>query len=80
MATKPSTAEIKPTTDINLNGIPENEVIPTDATHMHFGKGQTECDLRLSPGKHTLTLQFANGAHLSYGPKFSKTISITVEK
>lgn len=53
--------------------------VPADATHIHFGKGQTEYDLNLSPGKHTLTLQFADGAHRSYGQELSKTISVTVE-
>ena len=59
--------------------IPEGQVVPADATHLHFGKGQTETELHLTPGKHTLTLQFANGAHISYGEAMSSTISITVE-
>ena len=58
--------------------IPEGQVVPADATHLHFGKGQTETELHLTPGKHTLTLQFANGAHVSYGETMSSTISITV--
>ncbi|MCU6434249.1 DUF4399 domain-containing protein [Undibacterium sp. Jales W-56] len=52
--------------------------VPFDEKHMHFGKGQTEVELSLPPGKHTLTLQFGNGAHQSYGPGMSKTISVTV--
>ncbi|MCK0506077.1 DUF4399 domain-containing protein [Aromatoleum anaerobium] len=52
--------------------------VPTDATHLHFGKGQTETTLKLAPGKHTLTLQFADGLHQSYGPGFSDTISVHV--
>ena len=59
--------------------IPEGQVVPADATHIHFGKGQTETELHLTPGKHKLTLQFANGAHVSYGKAMSSTISITVE-
>ena len=31
-------------------------VIPMDATHKHYGKGQTEATLQLTPGEHTLTL------------------------
>jgi len=46
---------------------------------MHFGKGQTETDLTLVPGKYTLTLQFANGAHQSYGEPMSKKIEVTVK-
>ncbi|NMG53816.1 DUF4399 domain-containing protein [Aromatoleum aromaticum] len=52
--------------------------VPTDATHLHFGKGQTETTLKLPPGKHTLTLQFADGLHQSYGPGLSDTISVHV--
>lgn len=52
--------------------------VPTDATHLHFGKGQTETTLKLPPGRHTLTLQFADGLHQSYGPRFSNTIRVHV--
>ncbi len=58
--------------------VPEGDVLPADDTHIHFGKGQTETEVELTPGKHTLTLQFANGAHLSYGPDMSQTITVEV--
>jgi hypothetical protein len=57
----------------------KGQVVPSDETHIHFGKGQTSDTLKLSPGSHTLTLQFANGMHESYGQDWSKTIAITVE-
>lgn len=53
--------------------------VPADAKHLHFGKGQTETSVELPPGKHTLTLQFADGLHQSYGPAMSKTIEIDVK-
>lgn len=56
-----------------------DEVVPADEKHFHFGKGQTETDLTLTPGKHKLTLQFANGAHRSYGKAWSKTIEVEVK-
>ena len=59
--------------------IPAGETVPKDATHMHFGKGQTETMLALESGAHTLTLQFANGVHSSFGEELCKTINITVE-
>jgi hypothetical protein len=59
--------------------IAEGQPVPTDDTHKHFGKGQTETELELAPGVHSLTLQFADGAHLSYGPKLSQTINIEVK-
>lgn len=59
--------------------VPKGKVIPADATHLHFGKGQAETTLTLKPGRHTLTLQFADGAHQSYGEMMSQTITITVK-
>lgn len=58
--------------------IPEGQVVPMDTKDIHYGKGQTEGVLELSPGKHTLTLQFADGAHRSYGKKMAKTITVFV--
>ena len=59
--------------------IAENEPIPSNETHIHYGQGQTEANLTLEPGKHTLTLQFGDGLHLSYGEKLSSTIKIKVK-
>ena len=58
--------------------IEKGQVVPMDKTHLHFGKGQTTDTLKLAPGTHTLTLQFANGVHDSYGEEWSKTITINV--
>jgi len=56
------------------------EAVPTGSDkHLHFGKGQTETLIKLAPGTHTLTLQFANGAHVSYGEKMRSTISVTAK-
>ena len=63
---------------INGGAVPAGEPVPADEKHLHFGKGQTETEISLAPGKHTLTLQFGNGAHQSYGPVMSKTITVTV--
>jgi hypothetical protein len=57
---------------------PEGQVVATDATHLHFGKGQMEAAPVLTPGPHTLTLQFADSAHMSYGESMSKTVHVTV--
>ena len=55
------------------------EVIPMDATHKHYGKAQTEGELELEPGKHKITLQFANALHESYGKEFAKQITVNVK-
>ncbi|VTZ28492.1 conserved hypothetical protein [Methylocella tundrae] len=59
--------------------VPKDEIIPANEKSIHFGKAQTETQLTLPPGKHTLTLQFGNGGHLSYGPALSSTITVDVK-
>ncbi len=57
----------------------KGQIVNKDSTHLHFGKGQTVDTLKLSPGTHTLTLQFADGVHQSYGKDWSNTITIVVK-
>jgi hypothetical protein len=64
---------------IDTAPVKRGESIPADATHLHFGKGQTETTVKLPPGKHTLQLQFADGAHRSYGDAMSATITVVVK-
>jgi hypothetical protein len=59
--------------------MPKGDVIPATDKSLHFGKGQTETILTLPPGDHTLTLQFGDGAHRSYGPELSQTITVHVQ-
>jgi Domain of unknown function (DUF4399) len=63
---------------INKDFFPPGQVIPTDDTHRHYGKGDTEAVLDLPPGDYKLTLQFADGLHRSYGKDLSATINIRV--
>ena len=63
---------------INRGPMRKGKVIPTDAMHPHYGKGQTEASLKLAPGDYKLTMQFADGLHRSFGPKWAATISIKV--
>lgn len=83
MEVKPA-GEIVPNTGhhhllIDGASAPQGEAIPADGQHLHFGKGQTETQISLPPGTHILTMQFANGAHQSYGAGMSRTINITVK-
>ncbi|WP_322014455.1 DUF4399 domain-containing protein [Paraburkholderia sp. J12] len=59
--------------------LPQGEVVPVSDKSIHYGKGQTETDITLPPGDHTLTAQFADGAHHSYGPEWSQTITVHVK-
>jgi hypothetical protein len=64
---------------INAGPIAAGQPVPTDSKHMHFGKGETEVEVTLPPGEHRLTLQFADGAHRSFGPSLSQTIKVQVK-
>jgi len=63
---------------VDGTSIAKGEVIPSDATHLHFGQAQSETNVELTPGKHTLTLQFADGLHRSFGPDLSSTVTVNV--
>jgi hypothetical protein len=63
---------------IDSADIPKGTAIPMDAQHIHYGKGQTSAEIELAPGEHTLTLQFADGMHVSYGPQWSSKVTVTV--
>ncbi len=54
-------------------------VIPKDASHLHYGKGEKVAVLMLSPGKHRLAIQFADGIHRSYGSKLAVAIDVKVK-
>jgi Domain of unknown function (DUF4399) len=64
---------------VNLDSIAAGESIPFSEQHIHFGKAQTEAEVKLAPGNYTLTAQFANGAHQSYGKALSHSIKVTVK-
>jgi hypothetical protein len=53
--------------------------VPADEKNLHYGKGQTETEITLAPGTHKLTLQFADGAHRSYGPTWASTVTVNVK-
>jgi hypothetical protein len=55
--------------------------LPATDKIVHFGKGQTETTLNLSPGKHTLQLLLADYQHIPHSPPVisKKKITITVK-
>jgi hypothetical protein len=63
---------------IDADAMPAGTVVPKDETHLHFGQGQTEASIAVSPGEHTLTLQLADGIHRSYGPQLAASIKVNV--
>jgi len=58
---------------------PLDKPLPNDFNHLHFGAGQTEARITLSPGPHTLQLLFADENHVPHNPPvMSKPIKVTV--
>lgn len=59
---------------------PAGQPIPNDEHHKHFGGGQTETVLHLSPGTHTLQLELGDANHVPFDPPVvSKKITIHVK-
>jgi uncharacterized protein DUF4399 len=42
--------------------------IPNDFNHLHFGAGQTEAEITLPPGEHTLQLLVGDRDHVPHNP------------
>ena len=66
---------------IDAAGLPALDApIPADATHKHYGKGQTEDTIQLEPGTHTLQLDFGDLRHMQFDPPLvSPKITIHVK-
>ena len=64
---------------INQKFWPKGQVIPTSDSTLHYGKGQTDASIELDPGKYVISLQFADGVHVSFGEEMSESIEINVE-
>ena len=53
--------------------------LPAYSQHLHFGKAQTETEVTLAPGQHTLQLILGDANHIPHEPPvISKQITITV--
>jgi hypothetical protein len=65
---------------IDVDRLPDpGEPIPLDKSHLHFGAGETETDLDLSPGEHTLQLELGDANHFPFDPPVvSKRITVSV--
>ena len=60
---------------------PLNDYLPTGNPQViHFGKGQTETDIVLEPGKHTIQLVLGDKDHKPHVPPVvSKVVKFTVK-
>jgi hypothetical protein len=59
---------------------PLDAPIPNDATHKHYGKGQTSDTIHLESGTHTLQLDLGDARHVQFDPPIvSPKITIHVK-
>ena len=65
---------------IDLDTLPDKNLpIPSDEKHRHFGAGQTETSINLTPGTHTLQLMLGDHYHMQHEETVvSKKITINV--
>ena len=65
---------------IDLQDTPAlDQPLPADDNHRHFGGGQTEVTIELTPGTHTLQLLLGDNNHVPHEPPvISEKITITV--
>ena len=66
---------------INVEDLPPaDSPVPSDSSHLHFGKGQTETTLGLEPGTYKMQLVFGDWLHIPHDPPVvSEPITIFVE-
>ena len=65
---------------IDVDTPPLDQPLPSDLNHIHFGNGQTEKKITLSPGKHTLQLVLADERHIPHDPPvISERIEVFVK-
>ncbi len=65
--------------DVADADIPLDRPLPADENYVHFGGGQTETEVTLPPGEHTLQLLLGNFLHIPHDPPvMSEVITVTV--
>ena len=60
--------------------LPTNLGLPiaNDEQHRHFGGGQTEVELTLTPGRHTLQMLLGDHLHIPHDPPIASSV-VTIE-
>jgi hypothetical protein len=77
---KPNTGHHHLLIDTTLSPEQLTQPIVSDAQHLHFGGGQTETELTLPRGGHTLQLVLGDWSHIPFNPPIvSSVITITVK-
>ncbi len=65
---------------IDVPDVNTDTPVMKDARHVHFGGGQTEATITLTPGEHTLQLILGDHGHVPHDPPLmSEKITVTVK-
>jgi hypothetical protein len=77
---KPNTGHHHLLIDTTLSPEELKQPIASYAQHLHFGSGQTETELTLPRGRHTLQLVLGGWSHIPFNPPIvSSVITVTVK-
>ncbi|TAL33780.1 MAG: DUF4399 domain-containing protein [Alphaproteobacteria bacterium] len=77
---KPNTGHFHLLIDTEMTAEELKTTIPADDKHVHYGKAQTEAEVTLTPGKHTLQILMGDGNHVPHNPPvMSDKITVTVK-
>jgi len=64
---------------IDAPPVKKGDKIPADKKHINYGDAQTEDDIELSRGQHTLVLQFADAENRALGEEYTNTVHLTIQ-
>lgn len=63
---------------IDAEPLPEGATFKKGSGYQAYEKGETDIQVGVKPGAHTLTLQLVDARNRSYGPEWAQTVKIKV--
>jgi hypothetical protein len=63
---------------IDAEPLPQGTTFKKGSGYQAYEKGETEIQIGVKPGAHTLTLQLVDARNRSYGPEWAQTVRIKV--
>lgn len=63
---------------VDAQPVPSGTAIKKNSGYQLYEKGETEVQVGVRPGEHTLTLQLVDARNRSYGPEWAQSLAIKV--
>jgi hypothetical protein len=63
---------------IDAEPLPQGTTFKKGSGYQAYEKGETEIQVGVKPGAHTLTLQLVDARNRSYGPEWAQTVKVKV--